>query len=97
MDALKAHDLVTAQRLEERLKAAVDQAAQDKTVDFHIADSCRPLHAHDWRSADETDLNALYRLLMGHAWQATGRNLGGNRWNYLLGACSSGARISPQY
>ena len=67
---MKADDLVAAQRLEERLKAAVDEAPQDGALDFHAADSRRAGHLLERRYADEADLYALCRLSLTHAWQA---------------------------
>jgi hypothetical protein len=52
---------VTAQRLQEWLKAAQDKAAQGRTVNFHLADSRCTLDRSDGRGADETDLHPLYR------------------------------------
>ncbi len=57
----EAHDLVTAQGLEKRLKAAAHQAAQDRTVNFHVADSGRPLDLLGRRCADEADFHSLCR------------------------------------
>src|SRR3981081_2536307 len=56
----EADDLVSAQRLEEWLKAAADEAAQHSTVDFDVADSRRPLQLAERRGADETDCNPLW-------------------------------------
>ena len=52
---------MTAQCLQKWLKAAVDDAAQDWTVDLHPADSRRALDLLGGRGADETDLDVLYR------------------------------------
>jgi len=52
---------VTAQRLEKGLKAAAYQAAQDRTVNFHLADSGRPLYLLGRRCADEADFHSLGR------------------------------------
>jgi hypothetical protein len=52
---------VTAQRLEKWLKAAEDKAAQDWTVDLHLAHPGRALYLPERRDADECDLHSLYR------------------------------------
>ncbi len=57
----EADDLVTAQRLEKGLKAAAHQAAQDRTVNLHLADSGRPLYLLGRRCADEADFHSLCR------------------------------------
>ena len=64
---MKADDLVAAQCLEERLKAAFDETAQDRPVDLDAADSRRASHLLDGWRANETDLNALCRLVVAHA------------------------------
>lgn len=57
----QADDLVTAQGLEKGLEAAAHQAAQDRTVDLHLADPRRPLDLLGRRDADETDFHSLCR------------------------------------
>ena len=57
----EAHDLVTAQRLEKGLEATAHQAAHDRTVNFHLADSGRPLDLTGRRYADEADFHSLCR------------------------------------
>jgi len=57
----EVHDLVTAQRLEKGLKAAAYQAAQDRTVNFDLTDSGRPLYLLGRRCADEADFHSLGR------------------------------------
>lgn len=57
----EAHDLVTAQRLEKGLKAAAHQAAQDRPVNLHLADSGCPLYLLGRRCADEADFHSLCR------------------------------------
>lgn len=52
---------MAAQRLEKWLKAAADEAAHRRTVDFDLADSGRSLYLMDRRCADETHLDSLYR------------------------------------
>lgn len=52
---------MTAQRLEKGLKAAAHQAAHDRTVDLHLADSGRPLYLLGRRYADEADFHSLSR------------------------------------
>jgi hypothetical protein len=74
-NAVKAHDLVAAKRFEKGLEAAVDEAAQQRAVDFHVADSRRALYPLEGWAADETDLNAVCRLLLSHTWQARKRTL----------------------
>jgi len=58
---------VTAQRFEKWLKAAVDDATQDLAVNLDLADGRRALYLLEGRGADETDLHALDRELLGHA------------------------------
>jgi hypothetical protein len=65
----EAHDLVTAQRLEEGLEAAAHEAAHDRTVNFHLADPGCPLDLLSRRCADEADFHSLGRWLPGHARQ----------------------------
>src|SRR5215475_11806320 len=60
-------DLVTAQCLQERLKAAVDQAPQDGTVNLDVADAKSALYLPRRRGADEADLYALDRRSIRHA------------------------------
>lgn len=50
-----------AQRLEKWLKAAVDQAAEDGTLDVNLTDSRRALDLIGRGRPDETDLHPLYR------------------------------------
>jgi len=52
---------MTAQRLEKGLKAAAHQAAQDRTVNFDLAHSGRPLYLLGRRYADEADFHSLSR------------------------------------
>ena len=55
----EADDLVTTQRLEERLEAAAHEATQDRALDGHVADSRRPLDLPGRRCAHEADLDAV--------------------------------------
>lgn len=72
-NAPEAHDLIAAQGLQEGLKAAVDEAAQDRAVDFHLAHSRRALDPLGGRSADETNFHALFSLLLSHVRKAMDR------------------------
>src|SRR4029450_9598485 len=57
----EADHLVAAQRLQERLKAAQDDAAQGRAVNLHLADSRGAPDRSDARGAAETDLHPLHR------------------------------------
>jgi hypothetical protein len=72
---------VTTQGLEKWLKAAADQAAQDWTVNFHLADARGTLDLLDGRGADKTDLYPLYRLLLRHGPQPRDLTERRNPWN----------------
>jgi hypothetical protein len=50
---------VAAQRLQERLKAAADQAPQYGTVNLDVADTGSALYLPGWRGAHETDLYSM--------------------------------------
>jgi hypothetical protein len=58
---------MTAKGLEKGLKASANQAAEDRTIDFHVTDSWSSLHLLGGRNSDETDLDALDRWLVCHA------------------------------
>jgi hypothetical protein len=58
---------VTAQRLQEWLKTAADQAPQDGTVNLDVADTRSALYLPGRCGADETDLHSLDRLSIRHA------------------------------
>src|SRR2546429_272569 len=73
---------VTLQRLEKRLKAAVDDAAQGSTVDLDPADPGRPRDLLHGRRAHEADLHFSQLRHLGHAGQATWPALDRNRWNH---------------
>ena len=89
---LEADDLVAAQRLQKWLKAATDKAAQNRAVNFHLADSrCAPDLQHR-RGADEADLHALYRQFLSHAPDARAPQGEGNPSNDALTAQSYGSR-----
>jgi hypothetical protein len=54
-------DLMTAQPLQEWLKAAPDQTAQDGIFDFHCAHARRSRNLLDGRVTHESHLHSLYR------------------------------------
>jgi hypothetical protein len=58
---------MTAQRLQEWLEAAGDEAAHDRTVDVDLADAGRALDLPHGRRAGKTDFDALDRMLCDHA------------------------------
>ena len=60
---------MAAQRLEERLKAAVDGAAQDESLDLDVAHPERALDLARRGDADESHLDSLHLRLFGHAGQ----------------------------
>jgi len=62
----EADDFVTAQRLQQRLKASGYQAAQERTVNLDIADAGRTLNPPGRRGADEADLYSPDRRLLAH-------------------------------
>jgi len=57
---------VTAQRLEERLKAAVDSAPKESAVDLDFADPGGSLHLTRGWAADEQDLDSLHYHPFSH-------------------------------
>ena len=57
---------MTAQRLEKRLKAAVDGAAKDSSVDLDVPDPGGALHLTCGGAADEQHLDSLHDQLFGH-------------------------------
>ena len=57
---------MTAQRLEKRLKAAVDGAAKDSPVDLDVADAGGALHLTRGGAPDEQHLDSLHHQLFGH-------------------------------
>ena len=59
-------DLVTSKRFEERLEAAEHGAAQDSTLDLHLADAQGPLDLSRRRRADEGHLDPLRGWLLNH-------------------------------
>jgi hypothetical protein len=58
---------VTAQRFQEWLKTAADQAPQGGTVNLDVADTWSALYLPGRRSADETDLYSLNPRSISHA------------------------------
>jgi hypothetical protein len=64
---LQSDDLVTAQRLEEWLEAAGDQAAHERAVEVDLADAGRSLDLPYGGRAHEADLNSLDWMLCDHA------------------------------
>jgi hypothetical protein len=57
---------VTVQRLEKRLKTAVDSASKDSPVDLDLADPGGALHLTRGGAAYEQDLDSLHNQLFGH-------------------------------
>lgn len=57
----QSDDLITAQRFEERLEAAADEAAQARPVDLNLGDPRRPRDLSRRRRPDECRLNSLAR------------------------------------
>src|SRR5215472_12695381 len=58
---------MTAQRLEERLEAAADQAPQHRALGLDLADARRALHLLSRRDPDEADLDSPNRQFLRHA------------------------------
>ena len=77
---------MAAERLEERLKAAVDGAAQDPAIDLDLGYAGRALDLACRRCADKKDFHALDRQLVHHRFFTVGV-VGGsrNRWNHGFG------------
>lgn len=63
----EADDLVTAQRLQERLKAAADKAPQYGAVNLDVADTGSALYLPGRCGADETDFYSMERRSVRHA------------------------------
>jgi hypothetical protein len=63
---------VAAQGLEKRLNAAVDRAAEDRTVDLDLADTGRALDPAQGWDADELDLDSLHWKLFCHGLEPRG-------------------------
>ena len=57
---------MAAQRVEELLETARDQAAHDRTVPLDAADAGRPLDPRHRRRTDEADLDPLNGKLYWH-------------------------------
>jgi hypothetical protein len=81
----QADDLVTAQRLQERLEAAADQAAQHAAVNLDIADAGRSLNLLGGSGADETDLYSPCGQLLRHAFTLPSGGRRRHRRNYRSG------------
>src|SRR5260370_24964105 len=77
-----ADHLVTLQRLEKRLEAAVDDAVNDPAVGLDPADSGRPRDLLRGRRAHEADLHLSQLRYLRHAGHATQPDPGRNRWNH---------------
>src|SRR5215475_10428678 len=78
-------DLVTAQRLQERLETAADQAPQDGTVSLDVADTRGALYLPRRCGADEADLHSLDRQYIRHTATLGARIRRWHRWNYRFG------------
>jgi len=63
---------VAAERLEERLKAAVDGAAQDPAIDLDLGHAGRALDLACRRGADKKNFHALHRQLIRHRFFTVG-------------------------
>jgi len=61
---------VAAKRLEKWLEAAMHLAAQDPTLDLHLADTRGALDLQRRRNADEGDLDSLQLKLLSHLLRA---------------------------
>ncbi len=57
---------MTAQRLQERLEAPADQAAQRGAFGLHVTDPGRAPHLAGRGGTDETDLYSPYRQFLSH-------------------------------
>jgi hypothetical protein len=57
---------VTSQGLEKGLKAAVDRAPKDSSVNLDLQDPGGALHLTHGRAADEKHLDSLRDQLFGH-------------------------------
>jgi len=57
---------VAAKRLEKWLEAAMHRAAQDPTMDLHLADTRGARDLLRGRNADEGDLDSLQLELVSH-------------------------------
>src|ERR1051326_1547927 len=80
----EADHFVAAQRLEERLKAATDQAAHPTIDDLHVADTDGRCDITGWGAADERHLDSSAHEFICHGCQVAPR---------ALSAESSGLRI----
>jgi hypothetical protein len=72
---------MTAQRLQEWLKASGDEAAHDRPVDVDLADAGRPLDLPHGRRARETDFDSLDRVLCDHELEPRKRADRCHQWN----------------
>src|SRR6185437_7248262 len=72
----QADDLMTAQRFEERLEAAADQAPQHRALGLDLSDAGRALHLLSRRGPDEADLDSPNRQFLRHARDARSAALG---------------------
>ena len=64
---------MTAERLEEWLKTAANQAAEQGAIHLDLADSGGPHHLVDGRGADKADFHPLHREFVRHGPQAIDR------------------------
>jgi hypothetical protein len=72
---------VAAQRLEEWLEAASDQAAHDLTVDVDLADAGGPFDLPYGGRAGETDFDSLGRMPRNHALEPREHAVCCHQWN----------------